>query len=68
MPLDRGDISCDLTEFSSINGFLRAVKETEERDESHVNLTRHCDKSAVTMNTVIHRVISPESAHAAGSR
>jgi len=55
-PLDRGDISGDLTDFSSINGPLRAVKGTEEGDESHVNLTRHCGKSAVTMNTVIHRV------------
>jgi len=55
-PLDRGDISCDLTDFSSINGPLRAVKGTEERDESHVHLTRHCGKSAVTMNKVIHRV------------
>ena len=56
MPLDRGVISGDLTEFSSINGPLRAVKGTEERDESHVNLTRHDGKSAVTMNKVLHRV------------
>jgi hypothetical protein len=55
-PLDRGDISGDLTEFSSINGPLRAVKVTEERDESHVDLTRHCGKSAVAVNKVIHRV------------
>jgi hypothetical protein len=55
-PLDRGDISGDLTEFSSINGPLRAVKGTEERDESHVDLTRHCGKSAVAVNKVIHRV------------
>ena len=55
-PLDLGDISGDLTDFSSINGPLRAVKGTEERDESHDDLTRHCGKSAVTMNTVLHRV------------
>jgi hypothetical protein len=30
---DRGDISCDLTDFSSMNGPLRAVKRTEERVE-----------------------------------
>ena len=53
---DRGDISCDLTDFSSINGPLRAVKGTEERDESHVDLTRHCVKYSVTMNKVLHRV------------
>jgi hypothetical protein len=45
-----------LTDFSSINGPLRAVKGTEERDESHVNLTRHDGKSAVTMNKVLQRV------------
>jgi len=36
-PLDRGDISGDLTDFLSINGPLRAVKGTEKRDE-HVYL------------------------------
>jgi hypothetical protein len=55
-PLDRGDISGDLTDFSSINWPLRAVKGTEERDESYVVLTRHCGKSAVAMNKDIHRV------------
>jgi hypothetical protein len=46
-----------LTDFSSINGPLRAVKGTEERVETHADLTRHCGKSAVTtMNTVLHRV------------
>jgi hypothetical protein len=55
-PLDRGDISGDLTDFSSINRPLRAVKGTEERDESHVDLNRHCGKSAVTINKVIHLV------------
>jgi hypothetical protein len=55
-PLDRGDISGDLSDFSSINGPLHAVKGTEERDKSHVDLTRHCCESAFTMNKVIHRV------------
>ena len=54
--MDRGDISGDLSDFSSINGPLRAVKGTEERDESHVDLTRYCGKSAVAMNKVLHRV------------
>ena len=52
-PLDRGEISGDLTDFSSINGALRAVKGTKEGDESHANLTQHCGKSLVTMNTVL---------------
>ena len=56
MPLDRGDISGDLTDISSINRPLRAVKGTEERDELHVDLTRHCGTSAVTKNKDIHRV------------
>ena len=55
-PLDRGDVSGDLTDFSSINGALRAVKVTEERDESHFSLTRHCCESAIAMHKVIHRV------------
>jgi hypothetical protein len=55
-PLDRGDISGDFTDLPKINGPLRAVKGTEERDESHVNLTRYFGKSAVTMNKVLHRV------------
>ena len=57
-PLDRGDILVDLTDFSSINGPLRAVKGTEKRDESHDDLIRHCGKFAVTMNKLIHRVLS----------
>ena len=56
MPLDRGDISVDLTDNSSINGPLRAVKGTEDRDESHVDLAQHQGKSAVTMSAVLHRV------------
>jgi len=56
MPLDRGDISSDLTDFSSTNGALRAVKWTEESNELNVDLTWHCGKSLVTTNTVIHRV------------
>jgi hypothetical protein len=35
---------------------LRAVKGTEDRDESNVDLTRNCGKSAVAVNKVIHRV------------
>jgi hypothetical protein len=55
-PLDRGDFSGDLTDFSSINGLLRAVKGTEERDDSHVDLARHYSESKVTMNKVLHRI------------
>ena len=55
-PLDRDYISGDLTVFSSKNGPLRAVKGNEERDESHVDLTRHSGKSAVTMSKLIHCV------------
>ena len=54
--MDRGDISGDLGDLPKINGPLRAVKGTEERDESHVDLTRHCVKYSVTMNKVLHRV------------
>jgi hypothetical protein len=43
-------------EFPSKHGPLCAVKGTEERDESHADLTRHYGKSAVTMNKVNHRV------------
>jgi hypothetical protein len=35
---------------------LRAVKGTEERDESPVDLSRHCEKSGVAMSKVLHRV------------
>jgi hypothetical protein len=35
---------------------LRAVNGTEERDESHVDITRHGGKYAVTMNKVLHRI------------
>ena len=56
MPLDRGDTSDDLTDFSSINGLLRAVKGTEERDESHVDLVQQNGKSAVTINKVLHGI------------
>jgi hypothetical protein len=45
-----------MTDFSSINKPTRAVKETEELDKSHVDLTQHCGKFAVTMNKVIHLV------------
>jgi hypothetical protein len=55
-PLDQGDISGDLTDFSSINGVFLAAKETEKGNESLVDLTRNCCKSPVTMNTVLIRV------------
>jgi hypothetical protein len=35
---------------------LRAVKETEKHDESHVDFTRQCGKTPVTMNAVFHCV------------
>jgi hypothetical protein len=35
---------------------LVAVKGTEDRDESHVDLAQHQGKSAVTMSAVLHRV------------
>jgi hypothetical protein len=44
-PLDRGGISGDLTDFSSTNVALRAVKVTEEANELHVDLTRHFGES-----------------------
>ena len=55
-PPDRVDISGDLTDFSSTNGGVLAVKGTKKLDESHVDLTRHCGKSPVTMNTVLQRI------------
>ena len=55
-PLHRGESSGDLTDFSSTYGALRAVKGTQEGDESHVDLTRHCCKSFVTTSVVLHRV------------
>jgi hypothetical protein len=55
-PLDRGDITGDSTDFSKINGPLRAVKGTEERDESHADLIRRCGKSAVAIKKVLRRV------------
>jgi hypothetical protein len=56
MPLNRGDISGDLTYFSLIHRPLSVVEGTEERDESHVDLTRRCGKSAVTISKVLHLV------------
>ena len=55
-PPDRGDISGQSTRFSTTNTALRAVKETEEHDESHVDFTRECGKSPVTTSTVFHCV------------
>jgi hypothetical protein len=51
---DRGVFSCDLTDFSSTNGALRAVKETQDCNESHDDLTRQCDKSSIATNIVCH--------------
>jgi hypothetical protein len=53
--LDRGDISGDLTDFFSINGPLRAVKGTEDRNESHFDFNQRCFKPEVTMNKGFHR-------------
>ena len=44
------------TRFSTTNTDLSAVKETEECDESHVDVTQHCGKSRVTMSAVLHCV------------
>ena len=49
-------ISGDLTDFSSTNGALRAVKWTEEINESKVCLTRYCAKPTFTTNTVHQRI------------
>jgi len=38
-PLDRGDISGDLTDLFLTKGALRAVEGTEESNESNVDLT-----------------------------
>jgi hypothetical protein len=55
-PLNRGDISGDLSDFSFAYTALRTVKGTEQYDESHVDLTQHCGKSPVTTNAVLYRV------------
>jgi hypothetical protein len=55
-PQDRGGILGDLTNFSSINGPLRAVKGIEERDESIFDLTQRCDNYGVIKSKVLHRV------------
>ena len=53
---DRGDISGNLTDFSTTNTALRAVKETEEHNEVHVDFARQSNKSPVTMSAVFHCV------------
>ena len=53
-PLNRGDISGDLSDLSFAYTALRTVKGTEQQDESHVDLTQHCGKFPVTTNTVFH--------------
>ena len=55
-PPDRGDISGVLSDFSTTNTALRAVKETKEHDESHVDFVRQFGKSPVTMSAVFHCV------------
>jgi len=68
-PLDRGDISGDLTDISSTNGALRAVKATEKGGESHVDLTKQCSKPLSLQRTQFFMTFgSPESTYAAGSR
>ena len=68
-PPDQGDISGQSTRFSTTNTALRAVKETEEHDESHVDFTRHCSKTSVTQRTQFSiALILPGSTHNAGSR
>ena len=44
------------TRFSTTNTALCAVKEAEERDESHIDLSRRRGKSPVTMSAVLHCV------------
>jgi hypothetical protein len=56
MPLDRGGTSGDLTDFSSTNVALHAVKGTEKANESDDDLNRNCGESPVTTNAVLYRV------------
>ena len=51
-PPDRGDISGQSTRFFTTNTALRAVKATDEHDESHVDFARECGKSRITMSAV----------------
>ena len=53
---DRGDISGQSTRLSTTNTALRAVKETEEGNDSHIDLPRQCGKSPVTTSAVLHCV------------
>ena len=55
-PPDRVGISGLSTRFSTTNTALRAVKETQEHDESHDDFTRQCGKSPVTTSAVLHCV------------
>ena len=48
------DISGQSTRFSTANTALHAIKETEEHDESHVDLNRQCGKSPLTTSAVLH--------------
>jgi len=55
-PPDFGDILGLATRFFTTNTALRAVKETEKHDDSHVDLTRQCGKPSVIMSSVLHCV------------
>ena len=54
--LNMDHFSGQSTRFSTTNTALRAVKETQEHDESHVDFTRQCGKSPVTTSAVLHCV------------
>jgi hypothetical protein len=52
---NRSGVSSDFTVLSSTNGALCAVKEIEEGNASHVDLTQHRANSPVTTRAVLHR-------------
>ena len=53
---ERGDISGQSTRLSTTNTALRAVKEAEKHDKSHVDFSRQCGKSPVTTSAVLNCV------------
>ena len=67
-PVDRVDISGNLTEFSSTSGALHAVKGTEEGSESHVDFTSTMASPPLQRTQLSIAFISPGTTHAAGSR
>jgi hypothetical protein len=67
-PLDRGGISIHLSDFSSTNWALRAVKGAEEGDESHVDLIQYCESPLLHRTQFFIALKSPRSTHAAGTR